>query len=304
MLHPPRIFPYGLTAVTDHDKVSFSINAIPADLHYLSTMNMQLIAGSDFTNADLPVNTTGGDTTKPAYRYILNETAVRKIGWTPQQAIGRIVSRGDRGIVIGVVRDFHFASMHQPIGPLMLFADTSLVHYMLMRVRGEQLPRTIAQLQHTWKAYVPSRPFDYHFLDEDYNRLYITEQRTAGIFTVFASLAIFLACLGLFGLAAISTVQRTKEIGIRKVLGADMFNICLLISNSFLRLVLVALLVASPLAWLASGKWLQGFAYRIPIHLWIFPAAGLAVILLAFCTVSFHALRAANMNPARSLKTE
>ena len=294
----------GLTAVTDHGQVSFSINAIPADLHYIATMDMQLIAGSDFTNADLPANTTGGDTTKPAYRYILNETAVRKIGWTPEQAIGKIVSRGEPGIVKGVVRDFHFASMHQPIGPLMLFADTGFVRYMLIRVRGEQLPRTIAQLQDTWKTYVPSRTFDYHFLDEDYNHLYTAEERTAAIFTVFASLAIFLACLGLFGLAAISTVQRTKEIGIRKVLGADMFNICLLIGNSFLRLVLIALLVASPLAWLASGRWLQGFAYRIPIHIWIFPAAGAAVILLAFGTVSFHALRAAAMNPAKSLKTE
>ncbi|HWB90212.1 MAG TPA: FtsX-like permease family protein, partial [Puia sp.] len=177
-------------------------------------------------------------------------------------------------------------------------------HYMLIRVRGEQLPKTIADLQHTWKTYVPSLPFDYHFLDEDYNQLYTAEQRTAGIFTVFASLAIFLACLGLFGLAAISTVQRTKEIGIRKVLGADMLNICLLISNSFLRLVLVALVVAAPLAWLAAGKWLEGFAYRIPIRLWVFPAAGAVVILLAFGTVSFHALRAAAMNPAKSLKTE
>ena len=294
----------GLSAVTNHGQVSFSITAIPADLNYLTTMNMHLVAGGDFTNADLPANTTGGDTTKPAYRYILNETAVKKLGWTPEEAIGKIVSRGDRGIVKGVVRDFNFASMHDAIGPLMLFADTSFVQHMLIRVKGQQLPLTLSQLQDTWKEYVPSRPFDYHFLDEDYNSLYTTEQRTAGIFTVFASLAIILACLGLFGLAAISTVQRTKEIGIRKVLGADLFNICLLISNSFLRLVVIALLIAAPLAWLAAGKWLEGFAYRIPLSFWVFPAAGAVVILLAFGTVSFHALRAATMNPAKSLKTE
>jgi putative ABC transport system permease protein len=294
----------GLYAMTDKGKVSFTINAIPADLHYLSTMDMQLVAGADFTAADLLANTTAGDTTKPAYRYILNETAVKKIGWTPQEAIGKVIYRGDAGIIVGVVRDFHFASMHQPIGPLMLFADTSLVHYMLLRVKGGQLPQTIAQMQAVWKQYVPSRPFDYHFLDEDYNRLYSTEQRTATLFTVFSSLAILLACLGLFGLAAISTVQRTKEIGIRKVLGAGLFNICLLIGNTFLRLVLVAILIAAPLAWLAAGKWLEGFAYRIPIHLWVFPAAGAVVFLLAFGTVSFHALRAAAMNPAKSLKTE
>ena len=294
----------GLEAVTDHGKVSFSITAIPSDLGYLTTMDMQLVAGSDFTKADLPANTTGGDTTKPAYRYILNETAVRKIGWTPQEAIGKTVSRGDAGIIKGVVRDFNFASIHQPIGPLMLFADTGFVRNMLIRVKGEQLPSTIARLETTWKTYIPSRSFDYHFLDEDYNNLYKAEQRTATIFTLFASLAIILACLGLFGLAAISTVQRTKEIGIRKVLGADLLNICLLISSSFLRLVLVSIVIAAPLAWLASGKWLEGFAYRIPIHVWIFPVTGLAVILLAFATISYHALRAAAMNPAKSLKTE
>jgi putative ABC transport system permease protein len=294
----------GLNAVTDHGPVSFSITAIPADLNYLTTMNMQLVAGSDFTAADLPANTTKGDTTKPAYRYILNETAVRKIGWTPEEAIGKTISRGEPGIVKGVVKDFHFASMHEAIGPLMLFADTSFVRHMLIRVKGQQLPLTITQLGSAWKTYIPMRAFDYHFLNEDYNNLYTAEQRTASIFTLFASLAILLACLGLFGLAAITTVQRTKEISIRKVLGADLLNICLLVSNNFLKLVLIAIVIAAPLAWLAAGKWLEGFAYRIPVHLWIFPVAGAGVVLLAFATVSFHALRAASTNPAKSLKTE
>jgi len=294
----------GLNAVTDHGSVSFSITAIPADLNYLTTMNMQLVAGSDFTAADLPANSTGGDTTKPAYRYILNETAVRKIGWTPREAIGKTISRGDPGIVKGVVKDFHFASMHESIGPLMLFADTQWVRHMLIRVKGQQLPQTISALASTWKSYIPMRAFDYHFLDEDYNNLYTAEQRTATIFTLFASLAILLACLGLFGLAAISTVLRTKEISIRKVLGADLLNICLLVSGNFLRLVLIAIVIAAPLAWLAAGKWLEGFAYRVPVNFWIFPAAGVGVILLAFATVSFHALRAASTNPAKSLKTE
>jgi putative ABC transport system permease protein len=294
----------GLNAVTDRGPISFSITAIPADLNYLTTMNMQLVAGSDFTAADLPANTTNGDTTKPAYRYILNETAVRKIGWTPEEAIGKTVSRGEPGIVKGVVKDFNFASMHTAIGPLMLFADTSFVRHMLIRVKGQQLPQTIAQLGSTWKTYIPMRSFDYHFLDEDYNNLYTAEQRTASIFTLFACLAILLACLGLFGLAAITTVQRTKEISIRKVLGADLLNICLLVSNNFLKLVGIAIVIAAPLAWLAAGKWLEGFAYRIPVHLWIFPVVGAGVVLLAFFTVSFHALRAASANPAKSLKTE
>lgn len=293
-----------LTAMTDHGKVNFDITAIPSDLDYLTTMNMQLLAGSDFTQADLPANTRAKDTSAPALRVILNETAVRKIGWTPQEAIGKVVDRGETGIVKGVVRDFNFASIHDPIGPLMLFCDTQWVRHMLIRVSGQELPATIDRIQATWKAYVPSRSFEYHFLDDDYNHLYTAEQRTAGIFTLFASLAILLACLGLFGLAAISTVQRTKEIGIRKVLGAGVLNICLLVGNSFLRLVVVAIVIAAPLAWWAAGHWLESFAYRIPIRVWIFPAAGILALFLAFATVSFHAVRAAATSPAKSLKTE
>ena len=294
----------GLTVMTDHGQVSLPITAIPSDLGYITTMNMQLVAGSDFTAADLPANTTTTDSTKPALRVILNESAVRKIGWTPQEAIGKVVDRGETGIVKGVVRDFNFASMHDPIGPLMLFCDTQWVRHMLIRVSGQHLPATIGSIEDAWKKFVPIRSFEYSFLDEDYNKLYVAEQRTAGVFTVFASLAILLACLGLFGLAAISTVQRTKEIGIRKVLGAGRFTICLLIGNSFLRLVLVAIVIAAPLAWWASGHWLESFAYRIPIRIWIFPAAGVSAMLLAFATVSFHAVRAAGVNPAQSLKSE
>ena len=292
----------GLNAETDHGKVSFSITAIPADLNYLSTMGMQLIAGTDFTAADLPANNK--DTTRPAYRYILNETAVKKIGWTPEQAIGKTVDRGAPGIIKGVVRDFHFASMHQPIGALMLFADTGYVRHMLVRVKGQQLPATLAQMQSVWRQYIPSRSFDYHFLDEDYNRLYTAEQRTAKVFTLFSSLAILLAFLGLFGLAAITTIQRTKEIGIRKVLGANLLNISLLVARNFVILVGISILIATPLAWLASAKWLEGFAYRVQLQYWVFLAAGAAVILIAFATVSYHAIRAGRLNPVNSLKTE
>jgi putative ABC transport system permease protein len=291
-----------LNAETDHGKVSYTITAIPADLNYLSTLNMKLIAGSDFTAADLPANNR--DTTKPSYRYILNETAVKKLGWTPEEAIGKIVNKGDPGIIKGVVKDFNFASIHQQIGPLMLFADTTWVRNMLVRVNGRQLPATLAQMQAVWRQYVPSRSFDYHFLDEDYNHLYTAEQRTAKVFTLFSSLAILLALLGLFGLAAITTIQRTKEIGIRKVLGANLLNISLLIARNFVLLVGISILIAAPLAWLASAKWLEGFAYRVQLQYWIFLAAGAAVILIAFATVSYHAIRAGRLNPVNSLKTD
>jgi putative ABC transport system permease protein len=292
-----------LTVYTDQGKVSFNINTIPVDLNYLTTMKMQLVAGSDFTAADFMANTLARDSAKPG-RYILNETAVSKLGWTPQEAIGKTVDRQIPGIVKGVVKDFNFRSMHDPIGPLMLWADTSFIRAMLVRVNGQQLSSTIDRIGAAWKTYVPGREFSYHFMDEDFDHLYVSEQRTASLFTTFASLAILLACLGLFGLAAITTVQRTKEIGIRKTLGADVLQICLLVGNSFLRLVVNAILIAAPLAWLAAGKWLETFAYRISIQFWIFLAAGAGVALLAFGVVSFHALRAASINPAKSLRAE
>jgi putative ABC transport system permease protein len=294
-----------LSADNGNGPIRFPVNCIPSDLNFVRTMDMRLVAGTDLTMTDLPANRPKDDKGNSTLSFVINETAARKIGWTPQEAIGKSIIRYEQqGVIRGVVKDFHFASMHQAIGPILIYADTSEIQCLLLRVGGTPLPNLIDRLQTTWKQYIPVRAFDYHFLDEDFNKLYVTEQRTATIFTLFATLAIVLACLGLFGLAAISTVQRTKEIGIRKVLGADLFNICLLISRSFLQMVLLAIVIASPLAWLAANKWLEGFAYRIPVHAWVFPLAGLAVITLAFATVSYHALRAAGMNPARSLKTE
>jgi putative ABC transport system permease protein len=293
-----------LTASTDHGPVSFSITAIPSDLNYLSTMKMKLVAGSDFTKADLPANTAATDSTRPRLRFILNETAVKLLGWTPDQALGKVISRGETGIIKGVVKDFNFASMHQSIGPLMLFADTQWVRNMLVRVNSAGLTSLIGRMESTWKEVVPGRSFDYHFLDDDYNHLYITEQRTASIFTAFSTLAILLALLGLFGLAAITTIQRTKEIGIRKVLGANLLDISFLLARNFVLLVGIAILISAPLAWLASAKWLESFAYRVQLRSWIFLAAGAAVLIVSFGTVSYHAIRAGRMNPVKSLKTE
>jgi len=282
-----------LSADNGRQEVHFPIKAIPSDLDFLKTMKMQLIAGSDFTAADIPTHVDESDSLTPVYRFILNETAVRKIGWTPEQAIGQKISRGVPGIVRGVVKDFHFASMHDEIGPLMLFADTQWVRYMLVRLKGDRMPATIASLQTTWKRYTPDQAFEYHFLDEDYNRLYQTETRTAGLFSIFASLAILLACLGLFGLSALSAIQRTKEIGIRRVLGASLLNITLLMAKNFVLLVVVALLIATPLAWLAMSRWLGSFAYRVDVEPWVFLLAGAGGILLTFLTVSYHGLRPA-----------
>ncbi len=293
-----------VTANTGKENRQVSIHAIPADLNFINTMDMRLLAGRDFAVRDLPENTSK-DSTLPYFRFILNESAVRKIGWTPAEAIGKRVDKGGAaGEVVGVVRDFNFASMRQPIGPLVIFPDTGYVHYLLARVNSANLPALIDRIQTSWKSIIPDRPFSYHFLDEDYDRLYQTERRTGQLFTLFSALAIFLALLGLFGLAAISTVQRTKEIGIRKVLGADTFNISLLLARNFMLLIIVAFAVATPVAWIVSASWLNNFSYRIMLPVWTFPLAGLAVLLVAFATVSFHSWRASRMNPAVSLKTE
>jgi putative ABC transport system permease protein len=301
----------GLSTNNGNEQVSISVHAIPTDLNFISTMNMRLLAGKDFTANDFP-EITARDSTQPLYRFILNETAVRKLGWTPEQAIGKRASKGNSGLIVGVVRDFNFTSMHEPIGPLILFPDTGYVHYLIVRLTGSQpgsepgnqLPAQIDRLQTTWKSIIPDRPFSYHFLDEDYDRLYQSEQRTGQLFTLFSGLAIFLALLGLFGLAAISTVQRTKEIGIRKVLGADSLNIALLLARNFLLLIILAFAIATPVAWIVSANWLNNFSYRITLPVWTFPLAGLAVLLVAFATVSYHAWRASRLNPAVSLKTE
>lgn len=285
------------------EDIHVSIHAIPIDLNFINTMKMQLVAGKDFTPIDQPA-ITQLDSTRPFYHFILNESAVRKIGWTPEEAIGKRLDKNAPGIVVGVIRDFNFTSMHEAIGPLVIWPDSSSVRYLLVRVNDIHLPELISRMQTAWRSVIPGYPFSYHFLDEDYDRLYQTEQRTGQIFTLFSGLAIFLALLGLFGLAAITAVQRTKEIGIRKVLGADTLNIALLLARNFMLLIIISFAIATPVAWIVSAKWLNNFSYRIMLPVWTFPLAGLAVLLVAFTTVSFHAWRASRMNPAVSLKTE
>ncbi len=174
----------------------------------------------------------------------------------------------------------------------------------MLRVGGNDMKATLARLEAVWKDRVPDRPFNYHFLDEDYNRLYLADERTSLLFSVAAGLAILLACLGLFGLAAFTTVQRTKEIGIRRVLGAKVGSITFLIAKNFLQLIGIAILIAIPAAWWAGNRWLQDFAFRIPVQLYVFVITVFVTILIAFCTVGYHSIKVALSNPVKSLKTE
>ena len=293
-----------LKADNGHGKVEMSIKALPCDIGFIKTMNMQIIAGNDFTHSDLSLGDTTNQYKNFRYAFILNETAAKALGWTPEQAIGKKIEKNAPGEIKAVVKDFYFSSLHQPVGPLMLFLDRLYTNYIFVKVSGQNIPSTIRSLQNLWKERVPARPFEYSFLDEDYNKLYITEQKTAAVFSTFSTLAILLACMGLFGLAAFTTAQRTKEIGIRKVLGAEISSIMFLIAKDFIALTVIALIIASPIAWYFMHKWLQDFAYHVNIQWWVFAAAGGLSVLIAFITVSMQSLKTALANPVDSLRSE
>ena len=293
-----------ITADNGSGKVRLNVNALPVDLDFIKTMGMHLVAGSAFTRADLQKMDTTNNYKNLHYTFMLNETAVHDLGWTPQQAIGQTISKGVTGKVKAVVKDFNFSSLHNPIGPLVIFLDQQMVHEMFIRVKGTDIPETLQFLEKKWQNWVPYRPFEYHFLSDSYNNLYITEQRTARVFTIFSTLAIFLACLGLLALAALSIEQRTKEIGIRKVLGSSVTGIVALLSKDFLKLVGVGFLIAAPVAWYAMHRWLENFAYHISIGVWTFLLAGALAMIIALVTVSWQSIRAATANPVDSLHNE
>lgn len=283
---------------------SISVNAIPVDEDFIKTMGIHIVAGNDFSLTDVQQFDTSNNGANVQYAFMMNESAVKAMGWTPEQAIGQKISKGNPGIVKAVVKDFHFRSFHDPITPLVIFLDKRGPQKLFVKLSGDNIPAALKHLESKWKQYVTHRPFEYHFLDEDYESLYKTEQRTASIFSTFSMLAILLACLGLFGLTAYAVVQRTKEIGIRKILGAGIPDIISLLSKDFLLLVLIAVVVASPLAWYSAHKWLEDFSYRIDIKWWVFVVAGIVAIGIALLTISVQAIKAALANPVKSLRTE
>ncbi len=239
------------------------------------------------------------------FHFILNESAARVLGWSPEEAIGKRMYMDDSrpGFVKGVVQDFHFQSLHYAIRPLILFPEMR-ADRLLVRVSGAHLPQTLSFLESKWKEMVPYMPFDYHFLDEDYNRIYTAEQRLGTVMNLFSGIAIVLACLGLFGLSSYSAQQRVKEVGIRKVLGASLPQLAILLSMNFIRLTLVAVLIAYPLVWWSMKQWLQGFVYRTEMSWTIYVLAGLLVLAITGLTVSIQAVKTALLNPVKNLKAE
>jgi putative ABC transport system permease protein len=294
----------GVTVIDEKGKHEISLRAMPVDLDFIRTMKMQLLAGRDFQESDFAMMDTTHQSASYRQPYIINEALAKKIGWTPEQSINRIIENRAAGPVLGVVKDFNFSSLHEPIGPMLIFLGRDFSRDFMLRINGNDIKGTMGRLEMLWKQRVPDRPFNYHFLDEDYARLYLAEHRTSALFSVAAGLAIILACLGLFGLAAFTTTKRTKEIGIRRVLGAGVGSITLLIAKNFLQLVGIAILIAIPLAWWAGNKWLQDFAFRAPLQGYVFLLSALATALIALATVGFHTIRTALMNPVKSLRTE
>ena len=272
------------------------------DHDYLDAYGMELAAGRSFSR-NFPADTSAA--------FILNETAVRDLGWSLDEAVGQEIwwdewSRDavKKGRVVGVVKDFHYNSLHQAVGPLVMHIYPSAFGHVSVRIRPEEVTATLGVLEQTWKTWAPGWPFEYYFLDEDLAEMYQAEQKAGQLAALFALLAVLIACLGLFGLAAFSAEQRTKEIGIRKVVGASASSIVLLLSKEVTRLVIVAFVVAVPVAYLAMQRWLDTFVYRVEMSWWIFLMAGALTLAIAFLTVGYQAVKAALGDPVKALRYE
>jgi putative ABC transport system permease protein len=269
------------------------------DFDYIPQYQLKLVAGRAFSRA------FGADTTQSM---VVNEAAVRMLGYhTPQDAIGRDFSQwGRKGKIIGVVKDFHYQGLQQVIRPLSMRIEPGGCSMISVKVHTADLKKTIAGIERSWKTIIPYRPFSYFFVDDMFDRQYRAEDRFGRLFLYFAVLAIFISCLGLLGLASYSTLQRTKEIGVRKVLGASVAGIVGLLSKEFLLLIGIAFVVATPVSFFLMKGWIDGFAYRINIYSawWIFAIGGLAAVVIAMLTISLQSIRAALANPVKSLRSE
>ncbi|MBS0030959.1 ABC transporter permease [Chitinophaga sp. 22321] len=297
---PGEFFPNGSTQIATKSggMQSYDPALYEVDYDFFSAYEMKMVAGRAYSRDFL------ADTT---HSLIINEAAARLYGYAnPEEIIGKNFEQwGRKGTIVGVVKDFNYQSLHKKVEPLALrMAPYEALGRISLRIKADRLSKIIAELERTWATLEPQRPFRYSFLDQAFNAQYQQDVRFGQIFAAFGSLTIFIACLGLFGLATYSTEKRLKEIGIRKVLGASVSNIITLLSGDFIKLVLIAILIATPLGWWSMHRWLNGFAYRVDIHWWIFGLAGLTAVMIALLTVGFLALKAAMMNPVRSLKSE
>jgi putative ABC transport system permease protein len=286
-----------LAGTPSADSISVRVNSMDED--FLRVFQMHLLAGRAFSR----------DFSKdPDTSVILTASAARLLGFqTPKDAIGKTVLTnwgGWKGIVVGVVNDYHQVSLKSPLEPTMFTCDWYEGDYFSVRLQTGHLPQTLQHVEQAWTKAFPGNPFDYFFLDEYFDRQYASERQFGQLFTTLAFFAILISCLGLFGLSAYTASQRIKEIGIRKVLGATVASIVSMLARDFLKLIILAVVLATPLTWLVMHQWVQGFASRTTIQWWIFTLAGVLCLLVALITVSFQAVRAATASPVKSLQAE
>ncbi len=282
-------------------------NVFVGDENYVKTLGLRIIAGRDFS---------ANMSTDVSEAFIINETAVKEFGFgTPAAAIGQPISWNEwvpadksnpvkKGKVIGVVADFNYKSLHEKVAASVIQLYPQVAFNVAVKLKPTDLKNSLAYISNIWNKFSPIYPLDYKFMDESYGEMYKSEQKLSDLLWIFAIMAIIVGCMGLFGLAAFSAEQRTKEIGIRKILGAGVWNITGLLSKKFLMLVLVASLIAFPIAWWAMNSWLKDFPYRITMNWWIFGIAAAVALAVALATISYQAIKAALANPVKSLRTE
>jgi putative ABC transport system permease protein len=291
-----------------HDVYTFETQAMPgtkvdyhtefSDFEFTKALGLKIIAGRDFSPS-FPSDSTDA--------VLINRTAARKMGYTPDQAVGKWVQTfirdNKRRQIVGVVDDYHFESLRKEIGPLIIstWPDWRVA---VIRLKPGNPQEAIKRIQKMYETAAPGYPFEYNFLDATFNDHYKDDLRQGTILTIFSALAIFIACLGLFGLASYTAMKRTKEIGVRKVLGSSVQNVVILLSKDLLKPVMVATLLSIPLSWYIMSTWLNGFAYRITLQWWMFVGAALVGISIALLTVSSQAFKAALTNPVKSLRSE
>ena len=275
---------------------SVSFKVFRCDEGFIPTMNIELLAGRNFS----------GVNNHDSANYIINKKAMEVMGLTPENVIGSDLQMWNgKGKIIGLTNDFNNDNLHRGIEPLIFLYSKTVGSNYFIRINGNvPVNTTLASIEKTFKKYSPAYPFDYSFLDEVFANEYRTETIIGRLSLIFTTIAVLISCLGLYGLAAYSATKRTKEIGVRKVLGASVSDIMALLSKDFLKLVLVAVVIAVPVSWWAMNKWLQSFEYRIHISWWVFTIAGVIAFMIALITVSFQAIKAAMANPVDSLRTE
>lgn len=304
---PGDLFAGETVVLPSKEGKEFHCNNFLGDHDYVKTLGLKIIAGRDFSREM---------STDVSQAFLINETAVKEWGFgTPEKAIGQAIHWDEwepvdttepvkKGKIIGVVKDFHYKNLREKVTPTVIQLYPQITYTIAAKIKTADVKSTLAFINNKWSQFVPAYPLDYKFVDESYGAMNKSEEKLSDLLWIFTIMAIFIGCMGLFGLAAFSAEQRTKEIGIRKVLGANVFNIMSLLSKNFLLLVVISSFIAFPVAWWAMNNWLNDFPYRVIISWWIFGIAMIAALLIAMITVSFQSIKAATTNPVKSLRTE